>query len=170
MTSGEKIWVGFLILLIIIQIGVIGCLVYSKYEKPANNDIIVSDVKKETNEHDELINKINLDNNALIKIQYTHTNENNETVTNEKELTKDTLNQVIQKLKENTSNEELKEGIESIIPVYSYIVKYKENENNKEFKVIITNDTNKAWVTIDDKTKLYNFNDNINDFMKTIYG
>lgn len=173
MTNKEKFFVGFLVFLIVIQLGVIGCLVYSKY-----GDLIFKNNKIEQKEpineninkdiHDTLLENIN-NSEYSIKMQKVTVNENNEPVNEEKEIDKNTLSEVISKLKENTNIEEVTDNMENISYHYSYIVTYKTNDTENTFKVLVTNEPNKALVFIDNQFKVYAFNDSINDFMKNIY-
>lgn len=173
MTNKEKFFVGFLVFLIIIQLGVIGCLVYSKY-----GDLIFKNNKTEQKEpineninkdiHDTLLENIN-NSEYSIKMQKVTVNENNEPITEDKEIDKNTLSEVISKLKENTNIEEVTDSTETVSSPYSYIVTYKINDIENTFKVLVTNEPNKACVFIDNQFKLYTFNDSINDFMKNIY-
>lgn len=173
MTNKEKFFVGFLVFLIIIQLGVIGCLVYSKY-----GDLIFKNNKIEQKEpineninkdiHDTLLENIN-NSEYSIKMQKVTVNENNEPVNEEKEIDKNTLSNVVSKLKENTNIEEVTDNTENVSYPYSYIVTYKTNDTENTFKVLVTNEPNKALVFIDNQFKVYAFNDSINDFMKNIY-
>lgn len=174
MTNKEKFFVGFLVLLIIIQIGVIGCLVYSKYgdlifkEKEAEQNEPIKEETTEKDIHDTLLETIS-NSEYSIKMQRVTTNENNEPVNEEKEVDKSTLSEIISKLKENSSIEELTDSTGLEFPPYSYIVTYKINDTENTFKVLVTNEPNNAWVFMDNQFKLYTFNDSINDFMKNIY-
>lgn len=171
MTNKEKFLVGFLVLLIIIQIGVIGCLVYSKYGNLIFKEKEIEQkepIKEEKDTHDTLLENIN-NSEYSIKMQRITTNENNEPVNEEKEVDKSTLSEVISKLKENTNIEEATDNTETVSSPYSYVVTYKINDTENTFKVFVTNESNKAWIFINNQFKLYTFNDSINDFMKTIY-
>lgn len=172
MTNKAKFSIGVLSLLIVIQIGVIGCLFYSKY-----SDLIFNNTnQKETEEtnttpkdiYDSLLDILN-NSEVSVKMQKTITNENNEPIVEDKEINKDTISEIISKLKTNTNIEELPDGIGLEFPPYSYIVTYKTTDIENTFKVLVTNESNKAWVFMNNKFKLYTFNDSINDFMKSIY-
>lgn len=172
MTNKDKFFVGFLILLIVIQLGVIGSLLYSKYSnlilKEKEQTKQEEPIKEEEVNFDTLLETIN-NSEYWVKMQKITTNENNETVNEDKDVDKNTLTEVIEKLKENTNIEELTDNINLESSPYIYIVTYKIDEKENIFKILVTNDQNKAAVFIDNQYKLYNFNDNINDFMKNIY-
>jgi len=171
MTNKAKFSIGILSLLIVIQIGVIGCLIYSKY-----SDLIFNTNQKETEEtnttpkdiHDSLLDILN-NSEVSVKIQKITTNESNEPVIEDKEINKDTISEIISKLKTNINIEELPDNTNPESSPYSYNVTYKINDIENTFKVIVANEPNKAYVFIDNKFKLYTFNDSINDLMKSIY-
>lgn len=172
MTNKDKFFVGFLILLIVIQLGVIGSLLYSKYSnlilKEKEQTKQEEPIKEEEVNFDTLLETIN-NSEYWVKMQKITTNENNETVNEDKDVDKNTLTEVIEKLKENTGIEELPDGIGLEFPPYSYIVTYKIDEKENTFKILVSNEENKAWVYIDNQFKLYSFKDSLKDFMKNIY-
>lgn len=173
MTNKDKFFVGFLILLIVIQLGVIGSLLYSKYSnlilKEKEQTKQEDSIKEEKDVYSKLLETINSSNDVKVKMEFVKADEDGEPFFEKKDIDKNTLSEVIAKLKENTGIEELPDGIGLEFPPYSYIVTYKIDEKENTFKILVSNEENKAWVYIDNQFKLYSFKDSLKDFMKNIY-
>lgn len=163
MTGKEKFLIVFLVLLIIVQVCVLSYLIYDKYlDKPTKIDDSINVSK--IDDYDTLLNTILSSDTIKTTIENSSDSENNS-----KDIDNSTIKNVIQKLRENTSIENSNDEVDSNNIIYSYIVTYKVNDEDKTFKFLLTNEETKAIVFINDEKKVYNFKDSLSSFMSDMY-